>query len=150
MGMVDQTLEVAVALDTSGSMSNATLADAKRIVHDVYKELGIDDVWYGQCDTKMTQPFKRMPLKTLLAAPVVGRGGTDFRPIFAAAAKLSPKPDVLLVLTDGYGPAPARPIRGIATVWVLVPTDASTCPAGWGHTVVCTEDHKIRKQLAHK
>jgi predicted metal-dependent peptidase len=64
---------------------------------------------------------------------VRGRGGTDFRPVFAWVAERWAagvmRPDGLIYLTDGFGrfpdPAPAYPV-----LWVVTPHGARDIPFG--------------------
>src|SRR5690349_24935045 len=72
----------------------------------------------------------------------VGRGGTDFRPAFAAAEKVYPRPDLLIYFTDGYGPVPDSPPRGMHTLWGLIPhrTAGAARPALWGDVVLISDD----------
>ena len=81
-------------------------------------------------------------LKTL---PVHGGGGTNFIPALEAVQKLVPKPDICIYLTDGDGTAPAKPPRGMETVWCIVPTGYARKPAEWGHLIVVSDDTKVRE-----
>lgn len=59
------------------------------------------------CDAAahVTQPLCRAE-----GIPLVGGGGTDLRAGFAKALRRSPRPDVIVALTDGQTPWPdARP-----------------------------------------
>jgi predicted metal-dependent peptidase len=49
-----------------------------------------------------------------------GGGGTDFVPVFEAAAHMRPRPEVLVFCTDGMGPAPAEPPYPLRVIWLLV------------------------------
>jgi predicted metal-dependent peptidase len=70
----------------------------------------------------------------LLADPqrlkIRGGGGTDFRPVFDRLANSGGTIDGLVVLTDGFGDAPAMP-PPYPVLWVLTPEGAS--PAPWAH-----------------
>jgi len=59
-----------------------------------------------------------------------GGGGTDFRPVFSRCD--ADPPDLLLLLTDGYGPAPTtRPTYPV--IWTV--TADGHCPVDWGETI---------------
>ena len=75
-------------------------------------------------------------------ASMQGRGGTSFLPVFerqtldwaADGAELSG----VVLFSDGYGPAPARP-PAVPVIWVLVGNGVRT-PAPWGSVVNASED----------
>ncbi len=142
-GMIDQQLTVAMGVDVSGSMQAEQLNHAMGVALDVMAKLGLDTIWLGQFDTKMTAPFKRTPVKGVEQMEAVGRGGTNFKPVFAALEKLTPKPDLVMIYTDGDGPAPAHAPRGMVVIWVIVPSRWRKKPASWGHYVICSNDHDV-------
>ena len=116
-GITGTEINIAVAIDTSGSISsemmNTFLAEVKGIC-DSYDEYTI---YLMTCDAQIHQtwelhPFE--PLPTLLE----GRGGTDFRPPFEEAQKY-PFITSLVYLTDGYGPFPDVP-PSFGTIWVSI------------------------------
>ncbi|MBU6151863.1 MAG: hypothetical protein KGR25_10460, partial [Chloroflexi bacterium] len=47
---------------------------------------------------------------------LVGGGGTDMRVGIEAAARLHPRPEVVIVLTDGFTPWPNVPPRGMRVI----------------------------------
>ncbi|MEV0675231.1 VWA-like domain-containing protein [Actinosynnema sp. NPDC050436] len=112
---------VRVVVDTSASVSDAELGSAlveiAAIVHAVGG--GRDLVSVLSCDAAahVTHPLCRAE-----GIPLVGGGGTDLRSGFAQALRTGPRPDVVVVLTDGQTPWPdaAPPCR---TVVGLFPRD---------------------------
>ncbi|MGB9372573.1 MAG: VWA-like domain-containing protein, partial [Jiangellales bacterium] len=68
-----------------------------------------------------------------------GGGGTDMRAGIEAASRARPRPDVLIVLTDGYTPWPERPPAGMALVVAMLHrADTAPPPAPpWAVTVDC-------------
>jgi predicted metal-dependent peptidase len=48
--------------------------------------------------------------------PLAGGGGTDMAQGIEAAAKLRPRPTIIVVLTDGFTPWPAQPPPGTRVV----------------------------------
>ncbi|MGF6886380.1 putative metal-dependent peptidase [Nocardia sp. GAS34] len=48
------------------------------------------------------------PLCRADGIPLIGGGGTDLRTGFVKALRAQPRPDVVVVLTDGYTPWPDR------------------------------------------
>ena len=58
-----------------------------------------------------------------------GGGGTDFHPVFDLIAEGDEPPEVLLFLTDGFGPAPKnRP--NYPVIWGVI--EDGRQPANWG------------------
>jgi predicted metal-dependent peptidase len=111
-----------VAIDTSGSMSPEELVEVARqlVLLSHLAELTI-----VECDAQIhrTYPFAgRLP-------DVVGRGGTDLRPVFAPDFLREHRPDGVVYFTDGIGPHPAED-PGVKTLWVLTKPHDFLCP--WG------------------
>jgi len=98
---------VAVVVDTSGSISDEMLGQSVTEVEGILKSLGFrDKIWYIACDydvhiTKQISSIKEIKLK--------GGGGTDMGKGIEAAASLKPRPNICIVLTDGYTPWPKEP-----------------------------------------
>lgn len=63
---------------------------------------------------------------------VEGRGGTDFRPALKPAFLAKLAPDVVVYLTDGDGPAPAR-APATPVIWCISP--GGRRPVAWGRFV---------------
>ena len=142
-GLVEQQYEAALAIDTSGSMGQEQLNFAKNVVLNIMSQTGLDSLWLSQCDCRVHRPFTRTRIKDIPEMKMLGRGGTSFIPIFEALSKLKPRPDMIVIVTDGDGPAPEVPPRGVDTIWVIVPSQWRRRPAMWGHLVVCSNDHSI-------
>jgi predicted metal-dependent peptidase len=114
--MVDNEVRAVVAVDTSGSMSDRELAMGLSEIQAVLEQCGLraraivcDAEIHEDCEIKSAAE---------LSTRLKGGGGTDFRPIFDRIAK-GRMPDVLVFVTDGYGPAPETP-PPYGMVWVLV------------------------------
>jgi predicted metal-dependent peptidase len=100
---------VSVVIDTSGSVSDAELGSALLEVAAIVRAVGNrrDLVTVLSCDAaaRVVHPLCRAE-----GIPLVGGGGTDLRTGFAKALRARPRPDVIVVLTDGQTPWPdARP-----------------------------------------
>lgn len=124
--------EVAIGIDTSGSMGKDELTRAVSEAQGVLKALGAP-VTFLACDSWSTEP-KQVKTARELAALMRGGGGTDFRPVFAAVEKLRPVPHVFIFITDGQGPAPEIAPKGFETIWVLVGRYAER-PCDWGQQI---------------
>ncbi|MFD5972507.1 vWA domain-containing protein [Streptomyces bacillaris] len=96
---------VSVVIDTSGSVSDAELGSALLEVAAISRAVGgrRDLVTVLACDaaTRVVHP-----LCSAEGIPLLGGGGTDLRTGFAKALRTRPRPDVVVVLTDGQTPWP--------------------------------------------
>ncbi|ANS63466.1 hypothetical protein SLINC_1242 [Streptomyces lincolnensis] len=100
---------VCVVIDTSGSVSDAELGSALLEVAAISQAVGgrRDLVTVVPCDAaaRIVHPLCRGE-----GIPLMGGGGTDLRTGFAKALRARPRPDVVVVLTDGQTPWPeSRP-----------------------------------------
>ncbi len=96
---------VTVVVDTSGSVSDAELGGALLEVAEIVRAVGgrRDLVTVVSCDAA-AQTAQRLCREGDIA--LVGGGGTDLREGFATALRTWPRPDVVVVLTDGQTPWP--------------------------------------------
>ncbi|MEU9375312.1 VWA-like domain-containing protein [Streptomyces sp. NPDC048255] len=100
---------VCVVIDTSGSVSDAELGSALHEVASISRAVGgrRDLVSVLSCDASAQAVH---PLCRAEGIELIGGGGTDLRTGFAGALRARPRPDVVVVLTDGQTPWPdARP-----------------------------------------
>jgi predicted metal-dependent peptidase len=114
---------VCVVIDTSGSVSDGELGSAILEVAAIARSVGgrPDLVTVLTCDAaaRVAQPLCRAE-----RIPLVGGGGTDLRAGFAKALRTNPRPDVIVVLTDGQTPWPERR-PSCRTVVGLFPRDSA-------------------------
>jgi predicted metal-dependent peptidase len=114
--------EVAIMVDTSGSVDAASLAYARRIVEDVISEVSpaAVTVWYSDAKVCKVDRFEQgEPLDWQPA----GGGGTDFRPVLKAIEDEGTAVCVLCI-TDLYGSFPdgcELPVMWLATTDVVAP-----------------------------
>ncbi|RMI35256.1 vWA domain-containing protein [Nocardia stercoris] len=96
---------VSVLIDTSGSVSDVELGSALLETAAVTRAVGgrRDLVTVLSCDAAVGLVH---PLCRAEGIPLVGGGGTDLRAGFTRALRAQPRPDVLVVLTDGQTPWP--------------------------------------------
>jgi predicted metal-dependent peptidase len=123
--------QVCIGLDTSGSMGGPTLEKALTEADGVLKAVGAD-VSFMSCDAQVHAQGRVRSVREM-ARLVKGGGGTDFRPIFEAARKQRPVPEVLIIFTDGMGTAPEAP-PPFKTIWALLGEGAAS-PVSWGMVV---------------
>ena len=96
---------VCVIVDTSGSMSQDDLSDALSEIAGITKATRAA-LTIVAVDTDAT-----VQTNVTRASQVVltGGGGTDMRVGIAAAQQQRPRPDLIVLLTDGYTPYPSAP-----------------------------------------
>lgn len=123
---------VAVVVDTSGSMGTDEMNAAVGETNGVLKAVG-SDIEFCACDAKVhSLATLRSPRD--LGKLLKGGGGTDFRPAFDALSKRRLKPEIVVFITDGCGPAPEHAPEWARVIWVLVgPYKASPC--SWGEQI---------------
>ena len=111
---------VAIMIDTSGSMGQSELTAALREAGACIKALGAP-VLYGTCDAAV-HTLQKVQNASDLAKLLKGGGGTSFVPAFAAldALKGDKRPELVVFITDGGGDAPAKPPAGMSVIWLLV------------------------------
>lgn len=120
-GMYQPVPKIAVAVDTSGSMGFEEGSRAIAEISGVIRSCGSAVTLYA-CDCNVMDPVvveKWGDIKKHM----IGGGGTDFRPVFKAIESKKNKPNVLIFVTDGDGPAPAEPPKGVKVFWVIVGSD---------------------------
>ena len=132
---------IRVIRDTSGSMSSDDLAAVTREVAAISARLGIRGSSLTVTDVDATAHATRQWTSRNSLDSVEGRGGTDMRVgIDAALAERKNRPDVIVVITDGYTPWPdINPGRPIVACIVGEGTSADSVAADvpdWIRTVV--------------
>lgn len=113
-----------VAVDTSGSVSNAELRNFFGVINKFFKHaiesvdvICFDAVLHGEPVT-----FK----KASKAVKIEGRGGTDFQAAFDYMDQ-HPDYDGLIMFTDGGAPVPTFNGKRFKVVWVLTSEEAYKC-----------------------
>jgi predicted metal-dependent peptidase len=111
-----------VAIDTSLSMTRFELEEIARqlVLLSTYSEVTI-----AECDVSVARVY---PFNGKIEN-VVGRGGTDLRPVFAPSLLGAHDVDGVVYFTDGDGPFTKEP-PPVPTLWVLTKPQAFRCP--WG------------------
>jgi predicted metal-dependent peptidase len=102
-------VEVAVVVDTSGSMGDGQITQAVAEVGGILKAIGCHKgATVLSCDAAVATCKKVFSVGQVTLG---GGGGTDMRVGMEAAMKLRPTPQVLIVITDGYSPWSDTPPR---------------------------------------
>jgi predicted metal-dependent peptidase len=101
-----------LAIDTSGSVSDAELTEFMNEIHHIYKS-GVD-ITIVQCDTKINSIEKYTGEWEL---KVQGRGGTYFDPVLEYFNEHIKEFTSLVYFTDGEASANIKPKGNV--LWVL-------------------------------
>jgi predicted metal-dependent peptidase len=132
---------VALVIDTSGSMSDAMLGAALGEVTGVLRSIGVArrNVRVIACDAR-AHPTQLV--RDVHAIRLHGGGGTDMGAGLEAAAALRPRPDLTIVLTDGFTPWPSAPPGEIPVTVGLM--DARGRSPAWAKTVMIGDAARVR------
>ncbi len=140
----DQTARIAIVVDTSGSMHEELL---RRALGEVAAVLRIFryPVTIIPCDTVAYAPVKVLAeTEAYQLRNLAGGGGTDMRTGITTALALKPRPDSVLVLTDGFTPYPAQRFD-VPVIFGIFDLDdgARRKPPNppWGEDAVVAIDH---------
>lgn len=129
---------VAMVIDTSGTVDDRLLGRAMAEVDGAVTALGLPGaaVTVLACDAAVGAVTR---VRRAGDATLVGGGGTDIRVGIAAASGLRPRPDLIVVLTDGYTPWPATPPAGSAVVAAMLRRPGETLPGTpiWATRIDC-------------
>ena len=108
---------VAVVFDTSASMHQRLLDAAAAELRGVLKATRSRTISVIACDAGAHTARAFGQSETIR---LTGGGGTDLRDGIVAATELSPKPNLIVVLTDGETPWPERAPECISVVAVII------------------------------
>ncbi|CAN5924205.1 VWA-like domain-containing protein [soil metagenome] len=111
-----------VAIDTSLSMTKYELEEIARQLVLLGERAHIT---IAECDVSVARVY---PFDGRIEN-VVGRGGTDLRPVFAPSLLGAHDVDGVVYFTDGDGPYDREP-PPVPTLWILTKPQAFRCP--WG------------------
>lgn len=124
---------VAVVIDTSGSMSDGMLAQVLGEIGGLLTSVGVgrSRLHVVCCDA---QAYAAQRVLSAQDVQLLGGGGTDMGAGLAATQSLRPRPDLVIVLTDGLTPWPPRP-PGKARVLVGLLDPTGSVPS-WATSVL--------------
>ncbi|MEQ7845765.1 vWA domain-containing protein [Nocardioides kribbensis] len=129
---------VAMVVDTSGSVDDVLLGRAMGEVDGALKALGIADAQLTvlACDAAVHAVNR---IRDIRDTELAGGGGTDLRVGLRAASDLKPRPDLVVVFTDGYTPWPDTPPPGSAVVAAILGRRGDPLPPtpAWAKRVEC-------------
>lgn len=100
----DEELNIAVALDTSGSISQEMLRDFLSEVEGIMDQYTSYKITVMQFDTNVygVDEFTADDGRSMAEYQLEGGGGTDFRAVFNYMEQNDIEPDQLVMFTDGY------------------------------------------------
>ncbi|MGW2633420.1 vWA domain-containing protein [Streptomyces chattanoogensis] len=126
---------VAVVIDTSGSMGDAELGAALAEVTGVLREVGVrgNRVTVLACDADVHAVSRVTATEQITLG---GGGGTDMRVGIASALAARDRPNIVIVLTDGYTPWPDE-VPSCRLIAALIGPGAPE-PPRWVETVRVT------------
>jgi len=125
---------VAIVVDTSGSMDDRHIGGCLAEVDGIIERVGLRSTGVPviACDA-VVHSVKRVVSSSRVA--LAGGGGTRMGAGLESASRLRPRPEVVVVLTDGWTPWPDAPPRGTRVVVGLVGPDVDTRTPSWAKTV---------------
>lgn len=145
--LVQYVPNVAIAIDTSGSMGSSDITQALSETAGIFRALGLRErVTVLSVDAAVHScraVFHPQQVKGMLR----GGGGTDMGVALQAAERLRPRPDIFVVLTDGYTPWPNDPPQRVGQVIVVLTNSQGPTAPAWARSIRATPksnalDHK--------
>jgi predicted metal-dependent peptidase len=124
---------IAAVVDTSGSMSRADLDAAMAEVQGIASGVGVRGRQLRLLSVDAAA-HSVTPVNDLRQIVLTGGGGTDMRVGITAAEALKPRPDAIVVLTDGDTPWPQTPGRAKLVCAVISAQPPARTPS-WATTV---------------
>ena len=125
-------VDVVVALDTSGSISNNEIAEFIGEIDAIKSHLRAR-ITLLACDAKLAEgtPWQFEPWEAFeLPKKFSGGGGTSFEPVFDWAEQQDRKPDLLVYFTDAQGRFP-KIEPAFPVIWLV----KGKTPVPWGQRV---------------
>jgi predicted metal-dependent peptidase len=128
-------INVAVVVDTSGSMGQSELDAAMAEIKGVIAAAGVGagGLTVLACDAAVGATTR---VRRVQDVQLSGGGGTDMRVGIAAAEAGRPRPDVVVVLTDGMTPWPERPTCSRLVVAIIGSASTTMDIPEWATTVL--------------
>jgi predicted metal-dependent peptidase len=117
---------VAIIIDTSASVDDHMLGQALGEVDAVLRSLAVPggSVTMLAVDAAVQAGAR---IRDVRSVPLPGGGGTDMREGLAAAQRTTPRPHLVIVLTDGYTPWPSTP-PGVPVIIGVLGSDGEHLP----------------------
>jgi predicted metal-dependent peptidase len=132
-GFSSESLEIAVGVDTSGSISEKDIQCFLGEVRGIMSVAQSYNIHIIGCDAAANEENYHLVTECDPTLPkgLGGGGGTDFRPVFDLVEKKGIRPAVLVYFTDGYGTFPEKP-PAYDVIWCVVPGGVGAEQIPWG------------------
>ncbi len=128
----EEMIDIAIAFDASGSMSDRMLSDFKGEVKGITEEFNNYRIHMFSFDTEVHNPqdFTSDNLDNILEYDIEGGGGTEFDCMFNYLKENDISPKRLVVFTDGYPWGTWGDANYCETVWIIHSNDHPNPPFG--------------------
>ena len=134
-GMVQPIPNIAVVLDTSGSISDDDLRNTMAEVAGILRATaGMAPITVLATDAQVHSITPVMQVHDLKGG-ILGGGGTDMGVGIKCASKLHPKPHIIIVITDGWTDWPESPPHGVKVIVCILPGGKDTVPE-WASKII--------------
>jgi len=111
--------KIAFAVDTSGSIGEADIAQAVAEIEEIRKQFGCS-IYLIDCDAEV-HAGRWLDAMEAVPTSFKGGGGTDFAPVFAHLEENRIPVDVCIYITDGYGNFGEKP--SMEVIWVMTTSE---------------------------
>jgi predicted metal-dependent peptidase len=125
-------INIGVAIDTSGSISQQMLIDFLSEVQGCMESFTAYKIHVFCFDTAVHNPvqYNSDDIRSIAEYELSGFGGTDFEPIFEYMKENEVEPDRLIVFTDGYPFGSWGDPDLVDTLWVIHGSTSIEAPFG--------------------
>lgn len=119
--------EIVLAIDSSGSIDDSLLAKFMAEIRKINEDVQPEKIHVVVCDAQVQWTCTFGPYDEV-TAKAIGRGGTDFVPVFDWVRNQGINPKALVYFTDLYGRFPDAPDYPVA--WIVWPGGGNAVPFG--------------------
>jgi len=139
---------VAIVIDTSGSMTGEPLKEMVSEMVQVVEELRTTSIFLS-CDAAVHNEVDEPSSIGDLLDNLDGGGGSDFTPAFDKLEELNFKGPAIFC-TDGWITVPPEPPLGIDVMWLLPTNSSQEPPARWGEELRIPIDDSTKPRYGYQ
>lgn len=132
-GMRKPNLLISVVIDTSGSISDVLVGQILKEVELILKTTGQEQVQIITCDSSVHFNKK---VRKVSDIKFLGGGGTDMRVGIQTALESKPRPQIIIVITDGATPWPPASPKNTKVVVALLGNSYDSCVPSWAKKII--------------